>query len=514
MNLRISRHALRTAALLTLLLPGVLFLLTWVKPIIALPSAAAALFAFWLYARKARSVPLGRDAFGAEEDAFTLPLLPLLAVIACALLWTFFSGIGGCFYQNEDHYGRNAILHDLLNHSWPVYFEGTPYALTYYLAYWIVPALVGKAASAVFGSGALWAAANAALFLQTVWFLVLTFVLLLSLVRARGLFAVCLSLLVFVLFSGMDVLMGSFNSEAWNHQVEWWAGTYQYSSLTTDLFWVYNQAVPAFLATMLLLSRPWDIGSYALIGLCAMPYSPMPFIGLMVCFVGLALFRLALDVRAQGLRGVRMLLARCLTARNLLACVGLAPCFCLYFMANSASSDAPLRLETYAYAYGPLLAFTRLLLFALVEFGAFFLVMGRRFDRDPLFMITQLALLFIPWFRVGYSMDFSMRASIPGLVLMAVYAIRFLLEGFSLSRDTCRYPGAGRFAAAMLALLLLIGAGTPLLEFERGVYKVKTAGTIFLTADPFGTVLHEDANTYNFICSDVSRSAFYRYLAR
>ena len=43
MTLRISRHALRTAALLTLLLPGVLFLLTWVKPIIALPSAAAAL---------------------------------------------------------------------------------------------------------------------------------------------------------------------------------------------------------------------------------------------------------------------------------------------------------------------------------------------------------------------------------------------------------------------------------------------------------------------------------------
>lgn len=39
---------------------------------------------------------------GPQEDAFTLPLLPLLAVIACALLWRFLSGIGGCFYQNED----------------------------------------------------------------------------------------------------------------------------------------------------------------------------------------------------------------------------------------------------------------------------------------------------------------------------------------------------------------------------------------------------------------------------
>ena len=63
-------------------------------------------------------------------------------------------------------------------------------------------------------------------------------------------------------------------------------------------------------------------------------------------------------------------------------------------------------------------------------------------------------------------------------------------------------------------MLLLIGAVTPLEEFRRGVYKVREAGTIFLTADPFGTVLHPDADTDNFICRDVKDHLFYRYFAR
>lgn len=58
MNLRISQYTLRAA----LLLPSALFLLTWVRNPIALPSAATGLGAFWLYARKARGVALDRDA--------------------------------------------------------------------------------------------------------------------------------------------------------------------------------------------------------------------------------------------------------------------------------------------------------------------------------------------------------------------------------------------------------------------------------------------------------------------
>ena len=65
-----------------------------------------------------------------------------------------------------------------------------------------------------------------------------------------------------------------------------------------------------------------------------------------------------------------------------------------------------------------------------------------------------------------------------------------------------------------LLLLLMIGCVTPAMEFVRGAYKVKQAGTIFLIANPFKTVLHPDADTHNFICSDVNDSFFYRHLAQ
>ncbi len=94
MNLRISRYTLRAA----LLLPSALFLLTWRLT----------------------------GMLGPQEDAFTLPLLPLLAVIACALLWTFLSGIGGCFYQNEDSTAQTSSFTPCLTTAGPYTFRVRP----------------------------------------------------------------------------------------------------------------------------------------------------------------------------------------------------------------------------------------------------------------------------------------------------------------------------------------------------------------------------------------------------
>ncbi len=502
-TIRFSRRALRIAALLTLLLPAAAFLATWLRPAFGLPMAAALLLAFALYVR-ASAAP-ARDVFGHEEDAFECPAAILALVVLCALLWTFFSGIGGLFYQTEDHYGRNAIFRDMLEHPWPVYFEGTPYALTYYIAYWILPALAAKGVAALLGAGALWGAANAALFAQTFFYLTLTLLLFLSLARAKGLIKNALLLLLFVFFSGMDALAMPFFPDWWNNQLEWWAQGYQFSSNTTGLFWVYNQALPAWLCMMMLLDNPQDVGSFALIGLAAFPFSPMPFIGLMVYFLGLAAVRGVSLARAHGAgKGLRALLGECLTARNLLACFSIAPAFIPYFMANAASGGAPFRFDIYIGAYGPAGAVARLALFLLVEFGAYALLLAGQYRKHPVFLLTVLSLLLAPMFRIGYGQDFSMRASIPGLIALCLLCGRFLLAQTHTRRS----------AALLLSLLLLVGSVTPLMEFARGAYKVRQAGTLFLTADPFKTVLHPDADTHNFICPDVDSSFFYRYLAK
>lgn len=502
-TIRFSRRTLRCTALCTLLLPATAFLLTWLRPMLGLPAAAALIAAFWLYVRASKSP--AQDVFGHEDDAFECPVSLFILVLLCALLWTFFSGIGGLFYQNEDHYGRNAIFGDMLTNTWPVYFDGTPYALTYYIAYWILPALATKGAAALLGPDALLPAANAALFIQTVWYLVITLLLFLSLIRAKGLIRNTLLLLLFVFFSGMDALALPFFPDWWNNQLEWWAQGYQFSSNTTGLFWVYNQALPAWLAMMLLLDNPQDVGSYALIGLCAFPFSPMPFVGLMVYFIGLAAVRGVSLVRENGAaHGAKMLLMQCLTARNLLACISIAPAFILYFMSNAATGGAPFRFDIYIGSYGAGEALARLALFLVIEFGAYALVIGRRFYKNPVFLLTALSLVLAPMFRIGYGQDFSMRASIPGLMALCLFCGRYLAAEKSVRRAP----------ALVLTTLLLIGSVTPAMEFIRGAYKVKQARTIFLTANPFKTVLHPDADTHNFICPDVNASLFYRYLAK
>jgi hypothetical protein len=270
---------------------------------------------------------------------------------------------------------------------------------------------------------------------------------------------------------------------------------------------VYNQALPAWIATLLLLSRPMDFGWYALLGLAAFPFSPMPFVGLFFLMGCMFVGQLAKGFGKEDFaKRAKALVCSCFTPENLLACAALLPSFGLYFMSNQASSEGGFMMQLFFYAWGPAKALSRLILFWLIEFGALALVIAPRYKKHPVFVIACVSLLLAPMFRLGFKADFSMRASIPGLTVLCAYATHMLLDCFA--------RRAFKTEAVLLAALLALGAITPMLEFERGAYKVMQTGTPFLTADPFKTVLHEDADTFNFICNDVNNSTFYKHFAR
>ncbi len=114
------------------------------------------------------------------------------------------------------------------------------------LAYYLPAALVGKVAGVGVADTALliWTAIGVALFLA------------LAVERATTFRAALIIVAVLVLFSGMDllgtVLRGGFGLAAHLRPVdhlEWWATRFQYSSHTTQLFWVPNHALPGWIAT-------------------------------------------------------------------------------------------------------------------------------------------------------------------------------------------------------------------------------------------------------------------------
>ena len=115
---------------------------------------------------------------------------------------------------------------------------------------------------------------------------------------------------------------------------------------------------------------------------------------------------------------------------------------------------------------GPFLALLYLyipfLLFAEVVLPMLPLWLGGR--RDRAFWFVFLALLALPFFKIGPSVDICMRVSIPFLFVVMVWTMDALLAA--------RRPG-DRLPRALLLSVLALGAFTPLHEMSRTVVNVR-----------------------------------------
>lgn len=496
-RVRLSISGLKTAAVLSLAAPTVLFYLTHLRWYFGLLSSAVLGAAVFFYRKGLNDErPAGLPG-KADGDAFELSPGSLLFCLLAAAAWTYLSGIGGFFAQSLDFNNRNAILHDLLDHPWPVYFPETDSALTYYLGYWILPALLGKGGGLLFGPAFAWTLANLMQFLQTVWLLLLAFLLLLSYLR-RGEHVAGIVLL-FIFFSGMDGLI-CFLREEWSPHIEWWSVTWEYPSMTTSLFWVYNQAVPAWIMTLLFLHSAGDIRTYALIGLICLPYAPFPLVGMVVLCAGC--FCVAL-VRNRNRKAVWKMV---FSPENLLAVMGMIPML-LFLTSNHAVDGDPFHMEMYREYYPTLGNYLyKYVLFLGIEWGIYAAILFSRFRKDPVFLLSCASLALIPLFQMGANYnDFVMRASTPALTLLCVYCIRFLTQPS---------PRQRRLLSWALAAALTIGALTGATEMKRGFAEFRLNGYRSVVRDEYGSVLNAKEEVNYFLCTDVSDSFFYRVLAK
>jgi hypothetical protein len=127
-------------ALAYLVLPNLVFLLTWLRPAIGMPVAAVVLAALVLFWRRA--------VFGPPRPKLSPGNWVFL--IALALAWTWLAGIGGYVWQASDYEKHNLAFHDLLTQAWPVtYFNGGDgHYLCYGSGYYLVPVWIARAISA------------------------------------------------------------------------------------------------------------------------------------------------------------------------------------------------------------------------------------------------------------------------------------------------------------------------------------------------------------------------------
>ena len=226
-----------------LALPTIIFFAGWLKWYFALPFGLVAAVA----CVKGFSNSI-RDKCLIIDSSVDIEIRTLVKVLLLIALWVYISGIGGWCYQNKDHEVRNAIFRALVQYDWPVISYDGSRGLIYYIGFWLPAACVGK----VFGLEAGYAA-------QVVWAVLGIFIVyyLICVYRKK---VDLLPILFLIFFSGLDYvgtwILGEEGIDlSLAAHLEWWAYDMQFTSTTAQLFWVFNQAIPAWVSTMLIMTQ-------------------------------------------------------------------------------------------------------------------------------------------------------------------------------------------------------------------------------------------------------------------
>ncbi len=440
----VNISTVKRIAFVYLLIPFLLFAAGWLNTITA---SLVCLLVFMAMISAWQSESRGKLFFTRSD---------LLGMIIILGVWIYLSGVGGYTFQNWDHHSRNAVFRDLLDYSWPVVYHFQPsqtiaygissdLLMSYYFGFWLPSALLGKFLG--------WGAANFFLYLWTTLGLLLSVILTASKLKI----SLTKTTLLLIFFSGMDLLgvllLQNAPEYSYPHlwppiqHLEWWAGSLQYSSFTTDLFWTYNQFVPALLIMSLFVTSPDSKSAIFLGGICFF-FAPFPALGVAPFLAGGILHEAISFLREKREPASPMIwMTRIASFENLAGLVvgGLS---LLFFSTNLAAQSRSFGLPAMAAIY---------VFFLLFEGGLIWLLLLPTYKKDWMWYLAGVILVLAPWFKIGDSWDFMMRTTISSLYVLLLGIVRFLENR--------------KFSATHLTLILFLffGAFTPVYEMTRSI---------------------------------------------
>jgi len=427
---RPRRDVFFALALAYMAVPGLIFLLGWVRPVFGVPAALIVVAAAcWLVSSSKLTAP---------RPALSRRLW--LTIMALAALWTLIIGVGGIFPQSFDYLKHNLVFHDLITMAWPVNYasaDGNHY-LCYGLGYYLVPAAGGclLGAGTVPGLTFLWTFAGLSLFFY--WAATLTASPVKTLV-AILLFAT--TGIVWLLFKRHG-LPGLISPDGLEMRLLNNGLFFNYNDSFTRFDYQPQHALAGWLGSALMIERLWVRSSprgVVLLWAACLLWSPLTCLGLLL--VPLATFR---RVRWQDY----------FEPVNLLGGGVLVVIMGIYFQGHLALSESGFIWKfsngpewLYFYALFMVLTLSPLLFMTLFEQK--YRVLG---EWRPLFFTAAAALVLLPLYKIGFAGDLRLQASGPALLILALAAVRILQSGrFSLKQPLC----------LLLAGSLLLGAVYP-----------------------------------------------------
>lgn len=483
MNKKVFSNIFPIMAYIYLLTPFLIFAAGWMKFYIAVPVILIVLFTLFKMCRKPEIV--------SKLQWNISDIKKLAIVVGIVFFWVGISGVGGFSYQSDDHTWRNAIFETLVYEKWPVVtvedIGGIPTerGFSYYMGFWLPAAMIGK----LFGIGA-------GYFAQVIWAVMGIVLFYCGLCILRQKISVW-PLFIFIFFSGMDILgyyvtgidLGTI---AQSDHLEWWT-KFQFSSITTQLFWVFNQCIPAWLVTMLLLLQKSNRYVAVLLA-AAMLNCTLPFVGL-IPFVVYWIFSRKYD---NNTAKWKTFMKDTFTIENILGGGTIGVLSFLFLMKPGSGSNITL-LD---FSNGGWLVYT---VFLALEIGGLCIAIYRYHTKNAMFFISIVWLAICPLLNIYGEVNFCMRASIPALLILFLCTLRALEESFRLKQY---------LQLAVISVIIGIGTVTPLHEMVRSIsqteYKYLSGeGQVRVESEGTDAVMQN-----NYESCDVENNYFFKYIAK
>ena len=393
----INYSKLKRIVFIYISLPVLVFLAFYLRPIIAIPCSIVFFFALFSSFKKNQ---------GEDIKEITVNLKLMCILFTAVLLWTFLGGLNGHWFQSSDWDCRNAIFRDLITHSWPVIYEKSNSALSYYFGHWLPVAAFAKVIYWIFGESVAWEVGQNLLWIWTTIGLFLLLLLILLYCNANNKKQITIVVCVFVFFSGMDIVGAVITNKVPYlmslpiMHLEWWCASYQFSSITTCVFWVFNQSVIPWLVVLCFLFEN-SFKNYVFLAISCIACGAFPFVGLIILMIVKIFLGLINEIRKNSLRNF---FVDVFSLSNILCFLFIIPVYSLFYVTNNAISDTIEKIFTlsklsgaqensmgasvniYDWFYEHVFKFS---IFFMIEIGCYFLLLYKEHKKDFILIFVQ-----------------------------------------------------------------------------------------------------------------------------
>ena len=468
-DIKLNLSIIMILGYLYLILPYMIFLITWVKYFISIPSLILVIIATYFTIK---------DTKKHYNISYNFNLFSLILLFIIITVWSILLGTGNiCLPSGDTLVGRYAVFKDLIEFPFPIIYPENGYGFVYYFAHWIIPAIFGK----IFNYNV----ANIILILWTSLPLFLTLILLsiyLNKIKTKQIFII---LLIFILFVPPSLI---FHKE----------GNFGKGLLTVfatsflNIYGLLNQSPAIYLMSVLFLLQKNSF-NFAFLGLSIMLYSPYATLGMIPFMIAKAIIEICKDKNE---------LKNIFSISNILSSISIFPILLLYFSSTATKSDG-LRFVLTDY---PVLYLIELFM---IKFGIIFILLFKYNKKNYLFYVSLFTLIAVS--LIQYSGDHNFhRTNITALFFLSIFLTDYFINHFN-ENSIRKY---------LLLIIFMMGIFRGYIELDQIDFyleQIKTFGKVNIEDMAVNKTFNTKNNSWHLrtiTCQDVDNSIFFKYIAK